>query len=82
MRKCRKAYGRRDWRRRGGIWREMKRINKSIRRCDDRRKRWPRPITRHMMNCMRSWTLRKETMHFTDWRDRHTKRERTYTRSE
>ena len=29
MRKCRKAYGRRDWRRRGGIYRGMKRVNKS-----------------------------------------------------
>ena len=44
MRKCRKAYGRRDWRRRGGIYRGMKRVNKSIRRCDERRrKRWRRP---------------------------------------
>ena len=43
MRKCRKAYGRRDWRRRG-----MKRENKIIRRCDERRrKRWRRPRARY-----------------------------------
>ena len=29
MRKCRKVFGRRDWRRRGGICRETKRVNKS-----------------------------------------------------
>ena len=79
MRKCKKAYGRRDWRRRGGIYRRMKRVNKSIRRCDERRrKRWRRPRARHMM----SWTLRKEKIHCTDWRYRDTKRERTYNRSE
>ena len=44
MRKCRKAYGRSDWRRRGGV----KRVKKSIRICDERRrKRWRRPRTRH-----------------------------------
>ena len=32
----RKAYGRRDWRRRGGICRRMKRVNNIIRRCDER----------------------------------------------
>ena len=82
MRKCRKAYGRRDWRRRGGIYRGMKRVNKSIRRCDERRrKRWRRPRARHMMSYTRGWTLRKEKRHCTDWRDRDTKRERTYNRS-
>ena len=38
MRKCKKAFGRRDWRRRSGIYRGMKRVNKSIRRCDERRR--------------------------------------------
>ena len=76
-----KAYGTRDWRRRGGIYRGMKRVNKSIRRCDERRrKRFCRPRARHMMNYTRDWTLRKEKIHCTDWRDRDTKRERTYNR--
>ena len=38
------AHGRRDWRRRGGVCRGMKRVNKSIRKCDKRRrKRWRMP---------------------------------------
>ena len=28
MRKCKKAYGTRDWRRRGGIYRGMKRVTR------------------------------------------------------
>ena len=47
-----------------------------------RRKRWRRPRARHMMSYTRGWTLRKEKRHCTDWRDRDTKRERTYNRSE
>ena len=55
--------------------RGMKRVNKSIRRCDERRrKRFCRPRARHMMNYTRDWTLRKEKRHCTDWRDRYTKR--------
>ena len=73
MRKCKKAYGTTDWRRRGGIYRGMKRVNKRIRRCDERRrKRFRRPRARHMMN------YTKEKIHCTDWRDRDTKRQRTY----
>ena len=53
MMQCRKVYGRRDWRKRGGICKCMKSVNKSIRRCDKgRRKRWRRPITIHMMSCI------------------------------
>ena len=44
------------------------------------RKRFCRPRARHMMNYTRDWTLRKEKRHCTDWRDRDTKRERTYNR--
>ena len=33
-----------------------------------------------MMNYTRDWTQRKEKRHCTDWRDRDTKRERTYNR--
>ena len=79
MRKCKKAYGTTDWRRRGGIYRGMKRVNKSIMICDERRrKRLCRPRARHMMNYTRDWTLRKEKIHCTDWRVRDTKRQRTY----
>ena len=40
-----------DWRRRGGIYRGMKRVNKSIRICDERRrKRWRRPRASHIMS--------------------------------
>ena len=46
-----------------------------------RRKRWRRPRARHMMRYTRSWILRKDKRHCTDWRDRDTKRERTYNRS-
>ena len=68
VRKCKKAYGTRDWRGRGGIYRGMKRVNKSIRRCDERRrKRFCRPRARHMMNYTRDWTLRKKKRHCTDW---------------
>ena len=81
MRKCKKAYGTRDWRRRRGIYRGMKRVNKSIRRCDEsKRKRWRMPRARHMMSYTRGCTLRKEKRHCTDWRDKDTKRERTYNR--
>ena len=37
MRKCKKAYEGRDWRRRGGINRGMKRVNKSIRRREEKK---------------------------------------------
>ena len=37
---------------------------------------------RHMMSCTRRWTLRKKKIHRIDWRDRYTKRERAYNRSE
>ena len=62
-----KSIRRKDWRRRGGICREMKRVKNSIRRCDERRRRrWRRPRTMHMMSCMRSWTLRKDEGHCTE----------------
>ena len=82
MRKCKKAYVGRDWRRRGGIYREMKRVNKSIKRCDERRrKRWRRPRARHYDELYEGLDT-KEKRHCTDWRDRDTKPERTYNRSE
>ena len=64
-----KSIRKKDWRRRGGICREMKRVKNSIMRCDERRrKRWRRPRTMHkiMMSCMRSWTLRKDEGHCTE----------------
>ena len=60
MRKYRKAYGLIYWRRRDGICREMNRVNNSIRRGYERlRNRWRSPKTRHMMSCMRGWTLKE-----------------------
>ena len=58
---------------------ESKQEYKEMRREAKRRRR---PRTMYMMSCMRSWTLRKEKGHCTDWRDRDAKRERTYNRSE
>ena len=38
----------------------MKRVNKSIRRCDERRgNRLRSPKTRHMMSCTRRWTVKE-----------------------
>ena len=36
----------------------------------------------NMMSYIRDWTLNKEKRRCTDWRDRDTKRERAYNRSE
>ena len=58
---------------------ESKQEYKEMRR--ERRKRFCRPRARHVMNYTRDWTLRKEKRHSTDWRDRDTKRERTYNRT-
>ena len=80
MRKCKKVYGRRLAKRRCARCRERKRVNKSIRRCHERRrKRWRRPRTYDEL-C--EGLDSKEGEKTTDWRDRDTKRERTYNRSE
>ena len=44
----------------------MNRVNKSIRRCDERRRyRLRSHKTRHMISCMRGWTLKEgeKTLH-------------------
>ena len=76
IRKKRLAKKRWDIQRDEGSKQEYKEMRREA------RKRWRRPRARHIMSYTRGWTLRKEKIHCTDWRDRDTKRERTYNRSE
>ena len=65
-----------------GMQRDRKSKQEYIEMGREAKKEVARPRTMHMMSCMRAWTLRKEKRHWTDWRNRDTKRERTYNRSE